>query len=56
MKMVNFNVTKHESKIIHAIAERAVGMAYRYGIPYPIMDAEMDITAVHCNGNPLLNR
>ena len=51
--MINFDVTKTERKLIELIAERAFRMARKAGIEYPMMDAEMDLTAVHRNGNPL---
>lgn len=50
---VNFDVTKQESAIIHQIAQRAVKMAKEAGVEYDTLDAEMDVTAVHANGNPL---
>ncbi len=51
--MVNFNASKTEYKKIHAIALRAVSLAIVSGIDYPLMDAEMDLSATHCNGMPL---
>lgn len=51
---VRFKVqSQQEARIIHKIAARAVNMAIGAGFDYPIMDADMDITACHCNGNPL---
>lgn len=52
--MVNFKVSsKDEARLIHMIAKRTVAMATAREIDYPLMDADMDITACHCNGNPL---
>lgn len=48
--LVSFEVSRDESKIITAIAQRAVAMAAAHGIDYRFMDAEMDITATHANG------
>jgi len=46
---MNFNVTTDEFKTIAAIADRASELAESY----PLMDAEMDVTATHANGCPL---
>lgn len=51
--MVNFNCSKQESRVITKIAKRAVAMALGAGVEYDFMTAEMDVTATHCNGNPL---
>ena len=52
--MIDFKVeTKEEARIISRIAQRAVAMAASAGIAYSFMDADMDLTACHCNGNPL---
>lgn len=53
MKPVSFAVKKDEARIISKIASRAVSLALSAGIDYEFMDAEMDITAAHANGNPL---
>jgi len=50
---INFKVTDENFKIIHKIAKRAVQMADVHGVDYPMMDAHMDLTATHMNGNPL---
>jgi hypothetical protein len=47
---VSFKVTKSERSKIVAIARRAVSMAEAAGFSYPMLDAEMDITATHANG------
>lgn len=51
--MIKFNSTKKDAVVITAIAKRASNTAAANGWHYPIQDAEMDITACHCNGNPL---
>jgi hypothetical protein len=48
--MINFATNKVDSKLIKAIAERACLMATQLGDEYELLDAEMDITAVHANG------
>lgn len=45
--------SKQEARTIAAIAKRAVEMAASAGWRYESMDADMDITACHANGNPL---
>jgi len=50
---MNFHVTTDEFKTIAEIADRASKLAVRLGISYPLMDAEMDVTATHANGCPL---
>ena len=49
----SFTVEKLAARIIGKIAHRATSYAEGLGIHYPLMDAEMDITATHANGNPL---
>jgi len=52
--MISFNVkSKDEARTISKIAHRAVAMAASAGFEYPMMDADMDITATHVNGCPL---
>lgn len=51
--MINFKVTKDEAKTIINIAQRANAMAKEVGFDYPVMDADMDVTACHANGCPL---
>lgn len=51
---VSFRVTKRERAILDRIVERAVRLAAKGG--QPIRDRlsfDMDLTACHCNGNPL---
>lgn len=50
---MNFHVTIEEFKTIAEIADRAFKLAVELGDLYPLMDAEMDITATHANGCPL---
>lgn len=49
----SFDVSAEESNQILAIAKRAVALADKYGVDYKLLEAEMDITACHANGNPL---
>jgi len=51
---MSFIVRRVEARIIREIASRAmnIGVA-REEDPFSPMDIAMDITAVHCNGNPL---
>lgn len=51
--MVNFTVTRADRATIEKIASRAVELARQAGIHYHKLDAMMDITACHSNGNPL---
>lgn len=54
MKTISFKVdSQAEARTIHKIAARAVNMAISAGFDYPMMDADMDITACHVNGCPL---
>lgn len=50
---VSFDVQTKEAAIIYKIAKRASLLAGKHGIDYKIMDADMDLTATHVNGNPL---
>jgi hypothetical protein len=51
--MVKFNATRAEQKIITKIVDRAFAMAGNVGHSLDRMATDMDITACHCNGNPL---
>lgn len=53
MESPSFDATKQERRMIIEIARRANAKALAAGIEYPILDAEMDITAAHANGCPL---
>jgi hypothetical protein len=53
MKMISFKVSKEDAKLITRIAQRAANAAKDVAIDYPFMDAHMDITACHANGNML---
>jgi len=49
--MINFGLwSKEEIRTINQIAHRAVGLAESVGFHYPLIDADMDITACHVNG------
>lgn len=50
---INFDTNATEMRIITKIAKRAVQMALDADVDYRLLDAEMDITACHCNGTPL---
>jgi hypothetical protein len=50
---VRFNASKKDLKIIERIAVRAVRIADGAGCQYAERDAQMDLAACHCNGNPL---
>ncbi len=50
---MKFNATKKEHKLISTIANRAVAIADKFGLPSDRMDIMMDLEAVHSNGNPL---
>lgn len=52
--MVSFEVTKADAQTIRNIAQRAVAMAVEAGVDYSVMEAEMDVTACHANGCPLM--
>lgn len=51
----SFDVLPAESRVIHAIARRAVAdlQIARRNDPFTQMDVAMDVTAVHANGNKL---
>ena len=51
--MIKFNTTKKDMRLITIIAQRAVARAGELGVDYNFKDADMDITACHCNGCPL---
>lgn len=53
MTHVKFNATKSERPIIERIARRAYHLAKKLKGQYPLLEAEMDVTATHCNGNEL---
>lgn len=49
--MISFETrNKEEARAISRIAQRAVLMAEKHGVSYAFMDADMDLTAAHCNG------
>lgn len=53
MKTLNWKATKQDYQLIDAIVQRGEGVARRHNLEYNARDALMDITAAHCNGNPL---
>lgn len=53
IRFTSIGHTKEQARTIEAIARRAVLLAAKYGFQYDFMDADMDITACHMNGNPL---
>jgi hypothetical protein len=51
--MISFQTSKADFQVLNAIADRAVAMAVARGLAYEKQEALMDVTAAHCNGNPL---
>ena len=51
---IRFDASKEDFAVIERIAARAVKMANGGGWHYPERDAQMDLTACHRNGTPLL--
>ena len=51
--MVSFNCSRTEARLLSKIAKRAVEKATELNMPIEFSDMEMDLTACHCNGNPL---
>ncbi len=49
--MVNFDVTSSDRQLISKIAERAIKTVFYTS--YTGLEVMMDVSAVHCNGNPL---
>lgn len=49
----SFAASRADMLLINKVANRAVKMAADQGFDYDKMDADMDITACHCNGTPL---
>lgn len=50
---ISFRVSDADAALIRYIAARAVAKCIGIGIEYDQKTAEMDLTAVHCNGTPL---
>lgn len=50
---VSFSCAPAERAIIRKIAQRARALWLDHGIDRSLLDIDMDITATHCNGNPL---
>lgn len=53
MSDISFAVTGRDRVLITNIVRRAIAAAKSGGWNYDKMDATMDITACHANGNPL---
>jgi hypothetical protein len=53
MDEISFSVSAYDSGVIKEIARRAAALGKRHGIKIDVLDAMMDVTAVHANGNPL---
>ena len=53
MIMVSFETTKEDAKLILQITNRAFAALVEQGVHADKMSVNMDITAVHANGNPL---
>lgn len=51
--MIKWTATKKDIKLIQEITDRAMRISDANGLEYRRQDAEMDIAATHCNGNPL---
>ncbi len=51
--MIKFKCSKTEYDLITQICERVSTMAKSMKLDYPMREIQMDITACHCNGNPL---
>jgi hypothetical protein len=50
---IRFDATKEDYALIEEIANRAIKAAISGGWVYEGSNARMDLTACHCNGNPL---
>lgn len=50
---IKFDASKEEADVIHKIAVRAVADYAKHGVRLDLLNTEMGIMAVHCNGNPL---
>lgn len=53
MNTISFKTTKEETAAIGKLARLASEMGKEFGIQYSVMDANMDLTACHANGNLL---
>lgn len=50
---VSFDCPEAERKTIRAIARRARDLYLEHEVDRSALDIDMDLTATHCNGNPL---
>jgi hypothetical protein len=53
---VNFDVTPEDHNLIRMIVRRSLKLAKEADVTIDGVSLAMDITAVHCNGNPLTLR
>jgi hypothetical protein len=50
---LSFDCPEDERKTIRAIARRARDLYLEHRVDRSALDIDMDLTAAHCNGNPL---
>lgn len=53
MKIISFEASLADRKLIARCAKRAVKMAKEAGVDYDFQSADMDLTACHANGMPM---
>lgn len=51
--ILNWKTTKGDARLIMQIAKLASELAASFGVKYPALEADMDVTACHLNGCPL---
>lgn len=51
--MINWKVSKEDSKKINLIVNRAISYFKKHGVEVNRLTCDMDITACHANGNPI---
>lgn len=51
--MLSFEINPEDAAVIGEIAARARDLAASHRVLYKLLDARMDLTATHANGNPL---
>lgn len=49
MSTINWDISDGDIDLIQKISDRTVKLANTHGMSYSILDAQMDITAVHLN-------
>lgn len=52
-KQINWTVKPEDRQVITEIAKRATALAAKHDGVYPMLEAQMDVTAAHANGMPL---